>query len=166
MFVTQKNERPLKYETTRPVKPKSAPPRRNSLGSQGKKVKFDKKSILMSHTDIISSVNGMLPEPHPEEPAFVHIHSHPHSSELTGDQLEMNDDFEGFESDFLDNENISSKPPLAVRVKSAHVRRPGFIDEFAKEEIAMKDMENDFKKTALSLQKRLGIDNSGIVFYG
>ena len=155
----------MKYETTRPVreKPKSAPARRNYM----KKVNFvDKKPVLVTQTDIINSTNG----------SGRSGHNLTDSEDNSSPSRDM-----GYENSFVGNRNTpapdlehenvddweasQSKPPLAVRVKSASIRRPAFIDEFANDELQMKGMENDFKRTAVSLQKRLGIEDRGVVFY-
>lgn len=58
---------------------------------------------------------------------------------------------------------LSAKPPAGSRAKSAFKRRPAFIDEFTKDEQAVRNIEEDFRKTALGLQKKLGIGDSGII---
>lgn len=55
------------------------------------------------------------------------------------------------------------KPSITVRIRSA-VKRPECINTFAEDEQKMADMEEEFRKTALKLQKKLGIENSGLVY--
>ncbi|XP_064640461.1 uncharacterized protein LOC135495591 [Lineus longissimus] len=49
------------------------------------------------------------------------------------------------------------------RVKSAFVRRPEFIDKFQDETSRMAQMEEEFKKTAFMLQKKLGLPVDGMI---
>jgi predicted transcriptional regulator len=55
-----------------------------------------------------------------------------------------------------------NKPPIKVRVDSAQ-KRPAHVDKFVKELQTMEAMEKDFKKSALQLQKKLGINFNGMV---
>ncbi|XP_005109302.1 uncharacterized protein LOC101847530 isoform X2 [Aplysia californica] len=171
-FITQRNERPLKYETTRPVssKPRSAKQRRNSDGVPVKRVQIDKRPVLISQTDVIHASSGWQGQAGQDSEDSSSPQRGQDSPHKNGGRYSPHDDgpnydHDGFDSEGADFENLHSKPPMAVRVKSASVRRPAFIDEFANDEQAMKDMENDFKKTALSLQKKLGINDTGIVSY-
>ena len=173
MFITQTNERPLKYETTRPIlhKPKSAGNRRPPTANQGKRVSIDRRPVLVTNgrqngTAMVDngSHNNQGPHDYPGQEAYDYQGQ---GHEPRGEEGWDQDSPEGqgyLPESYMDSEQ--SQPPLAVRVKSAHVRRPAFIDEFADDETTMINMEKDFKKTALSLQKRLGIEDSGVVFYG
>ncbi|XP_064611448.1 uncharacterized protein LOC135475467 [Liolophura sinensis] len=55
------------------------------------------------------------------------------------------------------------KPSITVRIRSA-VKRPEYINTFARDEQKMADMEEEFRKTTLKLQKKLGIENSGLIY--
>lgn len=68
-----------------------------------------------------------------------------------GDDCDSDFDYETF-----------SKAPMKVRVNSAP-KRPAHIDKFVTDLQTMEDMEKDFKKSAISLQKKLGIDMNGMI---
>ena len=51
---------------------------------------------------------------------------------------------------------------MKVRVNSAP-KRPAHVDKFAQDLQTMQEMEKDFKKSAIQLQKKLGIDMNGMV---
>ncbi|GFS06300.1 protein Wnt [Elysia marginata] len=175
-FVTQRNERSLKYETTRPVmtKPKSAQQiRRNSIGSAAKKPPRQNSGKVLSQpqTDVFNASMKRIEAGSPDKNITRVI-----DSEERGTDVETNSacnhgatfqrqspDIPSVDYDLDQTEPL--KPAVSVRVKSAFTRRPGFIDEFSKDEQAMRDMEEDFKKTALSLQKKLGIDGNGVILF-
>ena len=179
-FVTQRNERSLKYETTRPViaKPKSAKQaRRNSTGSSTRKPPLQNrgKTIGQSQpqTDLFNttvkrieagSPDRNIREMNTEEQNIDGRSIGHYKPVLDGATAQQQSPEASFLEDELDQSD-SVKPAVSVRVKSAFTRRPGFIDEFSEDEKAMKDMEEDFKKTALSLQKRLGIDGNGVILF-
>ncbi|CAL1547213.1 unnamed protein product [Lymnaea stagnalis] len=143
VFITQNNERPLKYETTRPVtaKPKSGKQRRNSHAEEVKNI-GDRSSTTASE---VENPNVNTDSNLENERSKL--------SEFKGDDVESSTD------------RLDSKPPINVKVKSGFTRRPKFIDDFAKDEDAMKTIEKEFKKNALMLQKKLGINESGMVLF-
>lgn len=53
-------------------------------------------------------------------------------------------------------------PALRIRVKSA-VNRPQHVDKFVNDMQQMAELEKDFQKTAIELQKKLGITEMGMV---
>ncbi|CAG5120753.1 unnamed protein product [Candidula unifasciata] len=166
VFVTQKGERPLKYETVHPVdsKPRSAKHRGSSAGGLNTRVPGHSKVLTVSLTDVISAsskptsstvaVGYSEDDPNDEMNKKKELHEDKGNEDVTVDH------------DHSDNEIPSSpadKPPVAVRAKSAFQRRPAFIDEYAKDEQKLNNIEEDFQKNVVNLQKKLGISDSGMV---
>lgn len=112
VFITNRQEQPLKYEGTRPV--------------SGKPI-------------------------HKTEP----IKNEPEGNSPGNENQNNSYDLENQES--YDNSRKVEKVNLFQR-------RPQFIDEFSNDLKKMSDMEEQFKKTALKFQKRLGIPDSGAVY--
>ena len=56
--------------------------------------------------------------------------------------------------------NDSEKKPV-MRVK---IQKPDFVVDYENDVQKMNDMEEDFKRTALLLQKKLGINDAGTVY--
>ncbi|XP_059177221.1 uncharacterized protein LOC131956688 [Physella acuta] len=150
VFLTQKQERPLKYETTRPVTAKqtSAKGRRNSsTGLQRAKGENNQTN----HSNVADHVTGA------EQPG--------NPGEVNENKGESN--VQGHKGDNAeDRETVKAKPPMSSKPKSGFPRRPKFIDDFSKDEETMKNIENEFMKNAMLLQKKLGISESGMVHFG
>ncbi|GFO47355.1 hypothetical protein PoB_007386000 [Plakobranchus ocellatus] len=170
-FVTQRNERSLKYETTRPVlvKPKSAKQaRRNSTGLTGKKPPGHTggKMSAQLQTGMFNTSN-MRADSTDRNATGINSQencSDGRSLDTDGLPLQQHQSEESLTLDDTDQVEVS-KPTVSVRVQSAFTRRPGFIDDFSNDEQAMRDMEEDFKKTALGLQKKLGIHGNGVILF-
>lgn len=178
-FITQKNERSLKYEATKPVyvRPKSSKPRVNS-SSHGHSSNLSRSNShpgLTAQTDVIhaSTVPMSNPESHI---ATSNIHEKFLEFQATSKDENGMPNVEDASGDYISDRKVDDRsfdneeaglPPksaISVRVKSAYTRRPAHIDEFAEEERKMKLLEEDFKKTAVGLQKKLGIEEKGTVF--
>ncbi|BFZ13388.1 hypothetical protein BsWGS_16428 [Bradybaena similaris] len=165
VFLTQKGERPMKFETTRPVssKPKSAKHRGSSASGMNKRVSRDARVLTLPLTDVINASSkatssAAAADESEDEPNEVNK-----KEEFQEDK--DGEDF-GVHNDNSDEEILNSataKPPIPVRAKSAFQRRPAFIDEFAKDEQKLNNIQDDFKKNVVNLQKKLGINDSGIV---
>ncbi|KAJ8302795.1 hypothetical protein KUTeg_019191 [Tegillarca granosa] len=139
VFVTQKNERPLKYESTRPF--------------SGKGKKNNKKSQRLRSAS---------------EP-FINFYEEEEEKEIQEETANGNNENENvsFEEELSDTEETTVKedlisPALRVRVKSA-VNRPQHVDKFVNDMQQMAELEKDFQKTAIELQKKLGISEMGMV---
>lgn len=148
-FITQKNERPMKYETTRPV----------SGTTVNKKTSSNK---LRSASDPNIGQKTFIAVPLAQE-----YKESQHINEEDGNNRNNNGDHDNtdvydvdYDSD-LDLEAYN-KPPMKVRVDSAP-KRPAHVDKFVKELQTMEEMEKDFKKSAIQLQKKLGINFNGMV---
>lgn len=143
VFITEsKIDRPLKFETTRPVsgKPKptttslrhrrnSAPSRRTSAPST-----FIKKEL--------------------------HEKDEPVQNDGEDIENDIEDQLDYVAVDGQDEEiQASEKPPLSVKVKKGHP-----MDKFMNDLRMIDVMEQNFKKSAIDLQKRLGIETDGIVY--
>ena len=176
--MTQRNERSLKYETTRPVmvKPKSAKQdRRNSTESAARKLAIQNqgKALNQPQTDVFNASVKRIETVSPDRNNRVFNPQDQDTPTRSGENDMLGHDSATFHQRSSDVPLLEDeldqlepmKPPVSVKVKSTFTRRPGFIDEFSKDEKAMKDMEEDFKKTALSLQKKLGIDGNGVILF-
>ena len=145
MFITEtKRERPLKYETTRPVSGKqksttistkhvrgnSAPSRRTSAPSAILRKELHTREEPV-HNDEETKNNNVENQP----------------DHVTADNCE--------EEEVL----ISEKPPMSVKVKKGHP-----MDKFMNDLRMIDEMEQNFKRSAIDLQKRLGIETDGIVY--
>lgn len=53
----------------------------------------------------------------------------------------------------------SEKPPMSVKVRKGHP-----MDQFMNELRMADEMEQNFKKSAIELQRRLGIETDGFVY--
>ena len=144
-FITQKNERPMKYETTRPVSGKKTSTHRLKSASEGN---IGQKTFIAI---------PLVPEYN--ECQYVNEDDENNrNDESDKDNTDVHD--VDYDSD-LDLEAYN-KPPIKVRVDSAQ-KRPAHMDKFVKELQTMEAMEKDFKKSALQLQKKLGINFNGMV---
>uniref|UniRef100_A0A0B6XYW6 Uncharacterized protein n=1 Tax=Arion vulgaris TaxID=1028688 RepID=A0A0B6XYW6_9EUPU len=171
VFITQKNERPLKYETTHPVRSKSNSAKRRGSSADGanKRAANEVKAIPVLLTNVINaSSKTVVSTPVTNSPGDD-LSSMRNTENFIGDEtnedIESHHDKNDEETDNAETSNEASTKPATIRAKSAFQRRPTFIDEFAQDEQNVKDMQEDFKKTAVSLQKKLGIRDSGIVTY-
>ena len=140
VFITEgKADRPLRYETTRPISGKPRPitstrERRNSVPSRrtSAPATFSKKEL---HSK--------------DEPVDLRIETEfeDQSGHVTADSQE---------EEILTNE----KPPMSVKVKKGHP-----MDKFMNDLRMIDEMEQNFKKSAIDLQKRLGIETDGFVYW-
>lgn len=64
-----------------------------------------------------------------------------------------------FVDDAETDQNVQEKPPMSVKVKKSHP-----MDKFVEDLRLMNEMETDFKKSTLQLQKKLGLETSGFVY--
>ncbi|XP_076111824.1 uncharacterized protein LOC143080053 isoform X1 [Mytilus galloprovincialis] len=142
-FMTQKSERPMKFETTRPVSAKT-PGKKSSTLKSASEPNMGKKTLEPFPTFQVNMSNQDIEDE-------KHLDINDNACENSGDDS----------SDF-DIEEFRN-PPIKVRVESAPVKRPAHVDKFVKELQTMEEMERDFKKNAIHLQKKLGIDSTGLV---
>ena len=56
----------------------------------------------------------------------------------------------------------AQQPPISVRVKNA-ITRPESVDRFSKDLRHMEQMEKQFKIDTMTLQKKLGLPENGLV---
>lgn len=157
----------MKFETTRPVsgKPKSAKHRGSSAGGMNKRASRDARVLTVPLTDVINASSkatssAAAVDESEDEPNEVNK-----KEEFQEDK--GGEDF-GVRNDNSDEEiqnSPATKPPIVVRAKSAFQRRPAFIDEYAKDEQKLNNIQDDFKKNVVNLQKKLGINDSGIVSF-
>ncbi|KAL8570466.1 hypothetical protein ACOMHN_034501 [Nucella lapillus] len=124
-------DRPLKYETTRPVSGKRA--------SSAKARKGSASSMEAQLQTNNNNVNNASEGTHTLNVSFA---------EFVPEDDEM--------------EPASQTPPISVRVRNA-VTRPECVDKFSEDLRHMEEMEAQFKMDTLSLQRKLGLPQSGIV---
>lgn len=170
-FITQKNERSLKYEATKPIyiRPKSSKPRIKSAGHDSSSFlrRSNSHTGLTSQTDVISASSASVTAPFPEANGHVPDWD---SKKQDGGMPSVEDTHAENPAKTM-NKNLTGdedaelppKPAISVKVKSAFARRPAHVDKFAEEERQMRELEEDFKKTAMGLQKKLGIEDRGMV---
>jgi len=147
--------RPLKYETTRPIsnrrrpisgkvntRPRiqSAPARRAAPATITKK-DLHRKSSIDNGDDNYQSQDDYCNEAPVADVNEV--------AKANGAQDGENED----------DEKVEQKPPISVKVKKGHP-----MDKFVEDLRLMNEMELDFKKQTLDLQKKLGLETSGIIY--
>ncbi|KAK3085300.1 hypothetical protein FSP39_001249 [Pinctada imbricata] len=143
VFLTQKNERPMKYETTRPV----------SAKTPGKQQNRRKKSAngnlrSMSESAIINQV--------PIAETVEHVPEEENVPEAEEEEMIRNDEQ-------YSDEEVEQRAPIKINVGN-YQKRPAHVDKFAEDLKRMEQMENEFKKNTLQLQKKLGIDEMGTIY--
>ncbi|XP_070202208.1 uncharacterized protein [Littorina saxatilis] len=138
----------LKNETTRPVSAKK-PPGKLRRGSATSSAQFtgnpQQHSSTPSTTFITNTNTNAIPSDGYHTDSFAK-HIPPLPEELG--------------EDFFDAQ--ASQPPISVRVRNA-ITRPEHVDKFTHDLLQMEEMERQFKKNAVSLQKRLGLPENGMV---
>ena len=136
-------ERPLKYETTRPVSGKKSVAnkdrRHSTSGSsptrQGAKANTSADS---AQEDLQENLNNSTAE---QVPPFY-------------EDLEEEED--------QPSDLAAGRPPISVRVKNA-ITRPESVDKFSNDLRNMEEMEKMFKKNTAALQKKLGLPENGMI---
>ncbi|KAL3859021.1 hypothetical protein ACJMK2_009261 [Sinanodonta woodiana] len=152
VFLTEKPVRPLKYETTRPVslKPKSAGPRgRVNSGQHRKEHSASSRKGLERQNS--KQDDGAQQEGDQE----IQQQQHEENGETEFSEAVQSPEDE----EEQDEEVTRTKPPMMV-----HVRRPEAVNKFAADLKKMSEMEENFRKTAIELQKKIGISEGGMVF--
>lgn len=134
VFLTQKHERQIKYDTTRPVSGK--PSQKNNL--QRRKSAGPKPAG----------------EPAPREPEQA-----PADTEKDQENGPLNNTA----TQQSEEESDEEQQPIRIKLKS-HPKRPQHVDKFCTDLKDMEDMENEFKKNTIALQKKLGIGDTGLIF--
>lgn len=140
VFLTQKNERPLKYESTRPFSGKS---KKNN--KKGQRLRSASEPFINFYEE-------------EDEKDIQEETTNDAKNENTNISLE--EELSDLEETTVQEDLIS--PALRVRVKSA-VNRPQHVDKFVNDMQQMAELEKDFQKTAIELQKKLGITEMGMV---
>lgn len=64
---------------------------------------------------------------------------------------------------YEEEESDEDQQPIRIKMK-AHPKRPQHVDKFCNDLQEMEEMENEFKKNTIALQKKLGIGDTGMVF--
>lgn len=64
---------------------------------------------------------------------------------------------------YEEEESDEDQQPIRIKMK-AHPKRPQHVDKFCTDLQEMEEMENEFKKNTIALQKKLGIGDTGMVF--
>ena len=137
-------ERPLKYETTRPVSgKKSANKARRHSTSGSSPTRPGAKASTNANTDsaqedLQENLNNSAAE---QMPPFY-------------EDLEEEEDQPG--------DLAAGRPPISVRVKNA-ITRPESVDKFSNDLRNMEEMEKMFKKNTAVLQKKLGLPENGMI---
>lgn len=158
-------ERPPKCEMTRPLLPKCEMTRPVLTKTKASAATGNRKGSLSSLTTI-----PLRPDPN-QDPIIPIDSQHPNSPDAatannptTASQPALAQ-FEGGGLEDLEEAHqdpVSQNPLISVRVKNA-VTRPESVDRFSSDLKQMEEMEAQFKKNTLALQKRLGLPESGIV---
>ena len=139
-------ERPLKYETTRPVSGKKSlankARRHSTSGSSptrpGAKASANTNTNADSaQEDLQENLNNSTAE---QVPPF----------------------YEDLEEEDQPSDLAAGRPPISVRVKNA-ITRPESVDKFSDDLRNMEEMEKMFKKNTAALQKKLGLPENGMI---
>lgn len=138
VFLTQKHERQLKYDTTRPVSGKPSEKknnqRRKSAGPKlaGGLLQREQEYLNQGPVDAADSKEEGSPSNTPTQ-------------------------------QYEEEESDEDQQPIRIKMK-AHPKRPQHVDKFCNDLQEMEEMENEFKKNTIALQKKLGIGDTGMVF--
>jgi hypothetical protein len=128
VFLTQKHDRQIKYDTTRPV---SGKPSERKGSNQRKK----------------SAGSRPVSEP---------VHTQPDLEE-NQEEVSVNN-----ANQQLEEESDEEQQPIKVKMNT-YKKRPQHVDKFCNELKEMEDMEQEFRKNTIALQKKLGIGETGMV---
>ena len=161
-------ERPLKYETTRPISGKRAPSA--PFGSR-RGMPADNKPNLQPHAQPVFKTQPTENDPRLSERGISVISENGQNTPREG----INDNINGQPlsptsippfpeelEDYVLDPNVQEKPPISVRVLNA-IHRPESVDCFTVDLQNMEQMEALFKKNTLSLQKKLGLNENGMI---
>lgn len=138
VFLTQKHERQLKYDTTRPVSGKPSEKknnqRRKSAGPKlaGGLLQREQEYLNQGPVDAADSKEEGSPSNTPTQ-------------------------------QYEEEESDEDQQPIRIKMKT-HPKRPQHVDKFCNDLQEMEEMENEFKKNTIALQKKLGIGDTGMVF--
>lgn len=155
-----KQERPLKYETTRPVSaPKSKTnndkPTNGTKGSkvniQGSKVTQDNVKVGRTTYNATESINRVK-----EENKLASKSEN--ALDISYEEYIYDDD-----EDSEEEERPEVDPDIAHLLR-VDIKKPESVIRYEDEVARMKLMEEEFQRTTLSLQKKLGIASSGLVW--
>jgi hypothetical protein len=157
-----RGDRPLKYETTRPVSGKRASSASGKLH----------KGLTFSAT---VQGNAQQPPSQPSNPAGSHLpnenqhHNSPtnslnNSMNAAHMQQQQQHQVPAFDENLEDYvyDPATQRPPISVRVHNA-ITRPECVDRFTADLQNMEQMEDAFRKNTLSLQKKLGLPENGMI---
>lgn len=134
----------MKYETTRPISGKG---QGRKMGSRLKST--SEVNLSRRKEEIQVPVEEAKEEENEQENEINNNNNH--NADYAEEDSDSDFDYESF-----------NKAPIKVRVNSAP-KRPAHVDKFVTDLQTMEAMEKDFKKSAISLQKKLGIDMNGMV---
>ncbi|XP_052817428.1 uncharacterized protein LOC128243601 isoform X1 [Mya arenaria] len=159
MFLTEeKPNRPLKYETTRPISGKRRPLSGNPATRGRIKSAPARRAVppTVVRKDLHSkSAHDFGDDGSTEQNDELQDIGRRNSTEYNISENDFDLRSDGVESQ---SEVVEDKPPMAVRVKKGHP-----MDKFVEDLRMVSEMEETFKKTALQLQKKLGLETSGFV---
>ncbi|XP_060081115.1 uncharacterized protein LOC132560469 [Ylistrum balloti] len=190
VFVTQLHDRPLKYEVTHPVsnKPTSAKkkpaqkprlksasvPTMNVIKEQSGEETLSKENDTESQSGDQQShdspPSAPVATPVPDIHNNLDINSESDFNQ-EGNNVSNEDepDSPGEQGYRYSSDSSDEEPPedhigqqLRIRVDSA-TNKPKSVTKFVADMKVMANMEKDFKKSAEQLQKRLGIDEMGMI---
>ena len=167
--VNGKSNRPLKYETTRPGSSSNKNRRVQSATARmtGNNAKI-KSNGLPNGTNIVPKNSDIIfrteiPINQVEELESINT---PNNSikqntngEAKGSQLKPSRPFSAFGS--TDSLNVERRNIDNVSEK---LKKPASVVQFEQDVMDMNKMEQEFKKTTVDLQKKLGITTQGIVY--
>ncbi|WAR11945.1 hypothetical protein MAR_026125 [Mya arenaria] len=159
VFLTEeKPNRPLKYETTRPISGKRRPLSGNPATRGRIKSAPARRAVppTVVRKDLHSkSAHDFGDDGSTEQNDELQDIGRRNSTEYNISENDFDLRSDGVESQ---SEVVEDKPPMAVRVKKGHP-----MDKFVEDLRMVSEMEETFKKTALQLQKKLGLETSGFV---
>ncbi|KAL4234297.1 hypothetical protein ACF0H5_005948 [Mactra antiquata] len=164
-FITEtRPERPLKFETTRPISGNKRGIVRSNIAQRGRirsaparrlaPTTVKKKELhIRSNTD---ENDNNFDNDDNYEPELQNLDPGNHDNYSPRENYHGNN----FTSDkHNENDIVEEKPPIKVKVKKGHE-----MDQFVEDLKLMTEMEQDFKKSTLQLQKKLGLETGGIVY--
>lgn len=168
-----KSERPLKYETTRPISAHVSSKTRDSFHlDHSSKISNNKRQVKSAktrqfiHMDTVSYSNNQTPT--------EKIHNNLKSSnggesttrsdcgDVEMEKIKKSVKFQQSKKEEI--QKLLTEDPQLAHLLQIDVTRPECIAEFDEDLKDMEHREKDFAKRAVELQRKLGIDQGGLLY--
>ena len=164
VFLTEgRSERPLRYETTRPVSGKPRPGSESNLRQRRNSASNAEQRPPPSNVNRKEQHNrSRLGHSHSQYELYARTENQ--DENVSGDHVNEPVTFEDSGHMTSEEEEQVELPPREKTPMAVKIRRNDPVDKFVEELKQMQEMELDFKNSAIQLQKKIGIDSDGFVF--